>query len=280
MFKIESPLFSFYGVIISPFKTFDILKKYSFKAYQNQRNSMAKKKTLIFGIALVLLFTGIALATSNSLSTSSDVEIYAFDKNPATSNEGNECLTFHNPSNQSVDIVIGILTLVAVLMFGIVPYIVKYRRRPKLGVQPYQNLDYKTRINRLGFQVRNTGKETAKNVSGDHGSGAISWEPNILRGEKPIDLHLGQGIPFGKDSVNIPPGKYYSRYFFVWYLHEGDKWPQREGIITLYWDYSKTCKVKYKYSITREHVMSVVPLNKWWKFCAGEDIKDTDEFKF
>jgi hypothetical protein len=48
---------------------------------------MDKKKALIFGIALVLLFTGIALATS---SPSSDVVIYAFEQNPAGSDKGNE----------------------------------------------------------------------------------------------------------------------------------------------------------------------------------------------
>ena len=36
---------------------------------------------VLFGIAFVLLFVGIAIATS---SLSSDVEIYAFDQNPAT----------------------------------------------------------------------------------------------------------------------------------------------------------------------------------------------------
>jgi len=40
---------------------------------------MNKKKALISGVALVLLFTGIALATS---SVSSDVEIYALGQNP------------------------------------------------------------------------------------------------------------------------------------------------------------------------------------------------------
>ena len=58
-------------------------------------------KVLIFGLAFALLFTGIALATS---SASSDVEIYASDQNPAGSDEGNEWVTIHNPSNESVDI--------------------------------------------------------------------------------------------------------------------------------------------------------------------------------
>ena len=62
---------------------------------------MNKKQGILTGIALMLLFTGIALATSN---TSSDVEIYAFDHNPAGSDKGNEWVTLHNPSNQSVDI--------------------------------------------------------------------------------------------------------------------------------------------------------------------------------
>lgn len=56
---------------------------------------MDKKKALIFGIALMLLFTGIALATS---SASSEVEIYAFDQNPAGRDEGNEWITLCNPS--------------------------------------------------------------------------------------------------------------------------------------------------------------------------------------
>jgi hypothetical protein len=63
---------------------------------------MIKKQALILGIALMLLFAGIALATSST--SSSDVEIYAFDQNPAGSDGGNEWVTFHNPSNESMDI--------------------------------------------------------------------------------------------------------------------------------------------------------------------------------
>ena len=62
---------------------------------------MNKKQALLIGIALVLLFTGIALATSTA---SSDVEIYAFDQNPAGSDKGNEWVTLYNPSNKSVEI--------------------------------------------------------------------------------------------------------------------------------------------------------------------------------
>ena len=62
------------------------------------------KQGILIGIALTLLFTGIALATSTPLSATSDVIIYAFDQNPAGSDEGNEWVTFHNPSNESVDI--------------------------------------------------------------------------------------------------------------------------------------------------------------------------------
>jgi hypothetical protein len=59
------------------------------------------KQGLLLGIALMLLFAGTALATS---SASSHVIIYAFDQNPAGSDEGNEWVTFHNPSNERVDI--------------------------------------------------------------------------------------------------------------------------------------------------------------------------------
>ena len=62
---------------------------------------MNKKQSIFFGIAFVLLFTGIALATS---STSSDVVISAFDQNPAGSDKGNEGITLYNPSNESEDI--------------------------------------------------------------------------------------------------------------------------------------------------------------------------------
>jgi hypothetical protein len=65
---------------------------------------MNKKQAVLTGIALMLLFTGIALATSTTLSASSDVIIYAFDQDPAGSDAGNEWVTFHNPSNESVDI--------------------------------------------------------------------------------------------------------------------------------------------------------------------------------
>ena len=61
---------------------------------------MNKKQEVLTGITLMLLFTAIALATS---SASPDVIIYAFDQNPAGSDEGNEWVTIHNPSNESVD---------------------------------------------------------------------------------------------------------------------------------------------------------------------------------
>ena len=61
---------------------------------------MNKKQEILIGIAFMLLFTGIALATS---SASSNVIIYAFDQNPAGSDEGNEWLTLYNPSNESVE---------------------------------------------------------------------------------------------------------------------------------------------------------------------------------
>jgi hypothetical protein len=59
------------------------------------------KQGILIGIALMLLFTGITLATS---SATSDVIIYAFDQDPAGSDDSNEWVTFHNPSNNSVDI--------------------------------------------------------------------------------------------------------------------------------------------------------------------------------
>jgi hypothetical protein len=65
---------------------------------------MNKKLAVSLGIALTLLFTGIALATSTTLSASPDVVIYSFDQNPAGSDDGNEWVTFHNPSNESIDI--------------------------------------------------------------------------------------------------------------------------------------------------------------------------------
>jgi micrococcal nuclease len=63
---------------------------------------MNKNQWLLLGIALILLFTGIALATTSS--ATSDVILYAFDQNPAGSDDGNEWVTFHNPTNKSVDI--------------------------------------------------------------------------------------------------------------------------------------------------------------------------------
>jgi hypothetical protein len=62
---------------------------------------MTKNQGLLLGIALMLLFTGIALATP---SATSHVILYAFDQNPAGSDEGNEWFTLYNPSNESVDI--------------------------------------------------------------------------------------------------------------------------------------------------------------------------------
>ncbi len=64
--------------------------------------TMNKNQRVLLGIALILLFTGVALATT--VSATSDVIIYAFDQNPAGSDDGNEWVTFHNPSNESVDI--------------------------------------------------------------------------------------------------------------------------------------------------------------------------------
>jgi len=64
---------------------------------------MNTEQAILIGIALVLLFVGIALATSTNLSASSDVIIYAFDQKPAGSDKGNEWVTLYNPSNESVD---------------------------------------------------------------------------------------------------------------------------------------------------------------------------------
>ena len=63
---------------------------------------MTNNQRILLGIAFMLLFTGIALATTSS--ASSGVIIYAFDQNPAGSDDGNEWITFHNPSNESEDI--------------------------------------------------------------------------------------------------------------------------------------------------------------------------------
>jgi micrococcal nuclease len=63
---------------------------------------MNKKQGILIEIALMLLFTSIALTTTSS--ATSDVIIYAFDQNPAGSDGGNEWVTFHNPTNKSVDI--------------------------------------------------------------------------------------------------------------------------------------------------------------------------------
>ncbi|MGB7532544.1 MAG: lamin tail domain-containing protein [Halobacteriota archaeon] len=65
---------------------------------------MNKKQRILIGIALIFLFVGIALATSNNLSASLEIEIYAFDQNPAGNDKGNEWVTLYNPSNESVDI--------------------------------------------------------------------------------------------------------------------------------------------------------------------------------
>lgn len=62
---------------------------------------MNKKQGLLIRIALTLLFVVIAIATSTP---SLDAEIYAFDPNPAGSDEGNEWVTLYNPSNESMDI--------------------------------------------------------------------------------------------------------------------------------------------------------------------------------
>jgi hypothetical protein len=61
--------------------------------------AMNKKQSIFFGIALLHIV--IAIATS---SASSNVTICVFDQNAAGSGEGNEWVTFHNPSNKSVDI--------------------------------------------------------------------------------------------------------------------------------------------------------------------------------
>jgi hypothetical protein len=53
---------------------------------------MTKNQGLLLGIALTLLFTSIAIVTA---SATSDVIIYAFDQNPAGSDDGNEWVTFH-----------------------------------------------------------------------------------------------------------------------------------------------------------------------------------------
>ena len=62
-----------------------------------------KVKSLGYSIVLASIFlTAIGIACIDL--PPSGVIIYAFDQNPAGSDDGNECVTFHNPSNESVDI--------------------------------------------------------------------------------------------------------------------------------------------------------------------------------
>ena len=61
---------------------------------------MKRRKVLVPGIILIILFFGLG----GALNAQGNVQIYAFDQNPAGSDEGNEWVTFHNPSNKSVDI--------------------------------------------------------------------------------------------------------------------------------------------------------------------------------
>ncbi len=56
---------------------------------------MTKNQGLLLGLALILLLTGIALATTTALTASSGVVIYTFDQNPAGRDDGNEWVTFH-----------------------------------------------------------------------------------------------------------------------------------------------------------------------------------------
>ena len=98
----------YYYICIKRHKYFSVFSFiYSFAKFKMCRSlskelvTMTKNQGLLLGIALTLLLIGITLATP---SATSDVEIYAFDQNPAGSDESNEWVTFHNPSNESVDI--------------------------------------------------------------------------------------------------------------------------------------------------------------------------------
>ena len=63
--------------------------------------TMNKNQRILIKISWVLLFVVIAIATS---SASPNIEIHAFDQNPAGSDKGNEWVTLYNPSNESVEI--------------------------------------------------------------------------------------------------------------------------------------------------------------------------------
>ena len=93
---------------------------------------MSKKQCIFFGIALVLLFLGIALATSNSLSASSDVEMHIFDQNSAERDYGNESKDLKMPV-----IISFLIAAIAALLGGIVGAIATYllgerRKKQKL----------------------------------------------------------------------------------------------------------------------------------------------------
>jgi hypothetical protein len=77
------------------------------------------KQGILIGIALTLLLIGIAIATS---SASSNVIIYAFDQNPAGSDNGNEWVSFHNPTPIRVNSTGGILTLLLISLRGTPPH--------------------------------------------------------------------------------------------------------------------------------------------------------------
>jgi hypothetical protein len=91
--------------VTQAYKSFSIFSCEAFLTHKVKISiTMTKNQGLLLGIALILLFTGIALATSTALTASSGVIIHAFDQNPAGSDDGNEWVTIHNPSNESVDI--------------------------------------------------------------------------------------------------------------------------------------------------------------------------------
>jgi hypothetical protein len=63
---------------------------------------MQQVKIIISIILATIFLTAVGIAGIDI--PLSGVIIYAFDQNPAGSDEGNEWVTFHNPSNKSVDI--------------------------------------------------------------------------------------------------------------------------------------------------------------------------------
>lgn len=130
------------------------------------------------------------------------------------------------------------ITLAAVAYLPIRDYV----KRPKLSLEPRNRYVEKTKVRSFGFKVENKGYNIARDVGGmvtidETSKSPIKWASDIL-GRESEDAGY---------YVDIRPGEWNSRRFFIIHSRGSERWTPREISVTLNWEYHGQRSKTYKF---------------------------------